>query len=82
MHIEIISELHENGDLLTFQATYPDICKKESFKRQMASNITEGLLWLHDNDIIHCNLKPYNILIDKNSEARISDFGFFKTVTS
>jgi|SRR6185437_7992135 len=39
-----------------------------------AYEICEGLLFAHKQQIIHCDLKPANILIDRG-RARITDFG-------
>lgn len=82
MQIEIISELQENGDIQSFITSNPDIARKENFKKQVANSLAEGLLLLHDNNLLHGNLKPKNILLGPNSGAIITDFGFFSTVTS
>ena len=33
-----------------------------------------GLQWIHSADIIHCDLKPQNILV-KSGQVKICDFG-------
>ncbi|KAM3135927.1 hypothetical protein pb186bvf_011917 [Paramecium bursaria] len=38
-------------------------------------NICSGMQYLHDNNICHGQLKSNNILISKNNQARIVDFG-------
>ncbi|XP_073118366.1 G-type lectin S-receptor-like serine/threonine-protein kinase LECRK3 [Elaeis guineensis] len=48
---------------------------------QVAMGIAKGLAYLHDEcatQIIHCDIKPQNILLDENLIARISDFGLAK----
>jgi len=37
-----------------------------------------GLYYLHANDIIHCDIKPGNIIIAPNSPALIADLGYAK----
>lgn len=34
-----------------------------------------GLNFIHTSGVIHRDLKPINILIDKNQDAKIGDFG-------
>lgn len=34
-----------------------------------------GIAHLHNIGIIHCNIKPNNILLTNNGDARVSDFG-------
>ncbi|KAG6781757.1 hypothetical protein POTOM_014670 [Populus tomentosa] len=50
-------------------------------RMQIAFDIARGLLYLHEecsSQIIHCDIKPQNILLDKSFSARISDFGLAK----
>ena len=46
---------------------------KEIFK-----HVCEGLQYAHSQDIIHCDLKPGNIMILENNEAKVMDFGVAK----
>ncbi|KNA25157.1 hypothetical protein SOVF_008830 [Spinacia oleracea] len=47
----------------------------------IAQGTARGLLYLHEEcstQIIHCDIKPQNILLDEYQNARISDFGLAK----
>ncbi|GMN51239.1 hypothetical protein TIFTF001_020382 [Ficus carica] len=44
-------------------------------------NITKGILYLHEEcetQIIHCDIKPENILMDEQNCTKIADFGLAK----
>ena len=42
--------------------------------KQISTQLLSGLQALHKNGIIHCNLKPSNILIDEYGNVKICDF--------
>ncbi|KAG1369774.1 G-type lectin S-receptor-like serine/threonine-protein kinase LECRK2 [Cocos nucifera] len=51
---------------------------------RIAVDVARGILYLHeecDTRIIHCDIKPQNILMDGNWTAKISDFGLAKLLT-
>ncbi|XP_054787946.1 G-type lectin S-receptor-like serine/threonine-protein kinase LECRK2 isoform X2 [Prosopis cineraria] len=48
---------------------------------QIAIGTAKGLLYLHEEcntQIIHCDIKPQNVLLDDSYTAKISDFGLAK----
>ena len=42
---------------------------------QIIKGICDGLHYLHEQRIVHADLKPANILLDDNMLPRIADFG-------
>ena len=44
------------------------------------TEITSALEYLHSLDIAYRDLKPENLLIDKEGHLKITDFGFAKIV--
>ncbi|PQP92763.1 G-type lectin S-receptor-like serine/threonine-protein kinase LECRK3 [Prunus yedoensis var. nudiflora] len=50
-------------------------------RKEIALGTARGLLYLHEecsSQIIHCDIKPQNILLDDSFTARIADFGVAK----
>lgn len=50
----------------------------ESKLLKYTRQIGEALVFVHQNNILHLDIKPSNILIDKNDNARLIDFGVSK----
>lgn len=52
---------------------------------QIALGIARGLQYLHEecsSQVIHCDIKPQNILLDHNFVPKISDFGVAKLLNT
>ncbi|KAH0651207.1 hypothetical protein KY285_031325 [Solanum tuberosum] len=52
-------------------------------RQRIITDIAKGLAYLHDEcsqKIIHLDIEPQNILLDKNFNAKISDFGLSKLI--
>ena len=47
-------------------------------KLKLALNTAKGLAFLHSKGIIHRDVKSLNVLVGKNNEVKISDFGLAK----
>ncbi|KAL5185112.1 G-type lectin S-receptor-like serine/threonine-protein kinase SD2-5 [Glycine soja] len=50
----------------------------------IALGTAKGLAYLHedcDSKIIHCDIKPENVLLDDNFRVKVSDFGLAKLMT-
>jgi eukaryotic-like serine/threonine-protein kinase len=45
-------------------------------------NITEAIAYAHDHGIVHCDLKPGNVLLDPENRPFVSDFGFAHILAS
>ncbi len=43
--------------------------------------IAEALAYVHSKGLIHCDLKPANILLDEAGHVRVADFGQSRIVT-
>ncbi|KAJ6944626.1 G-type lectin S-receptor-like serine/threonine-protein kinase LECRK2 [Populus alba x Populus x berolinensis] len=75
----LVYEFMSNGSLSSF--IFQDAKPGWKERIQIAFGVARGLLYLHEecsNQIIHCDIKPQNILLDEYYNARISDFGLAK----
>ncbi|CDP04767.1 unnamed protein product [Coffea canephora] len=76
----LVYEYMSNGSLEKF------LHKPENYptwdeRMKIACDIARGILYLHEEcetQIIHCDIKPQNILMDESRCAKISDFGLAK----
>lgn len=65
-------EYLENGSLASFLDAGP-LPIPEAVR--IAKTVLQALVHAHGRGILHCDLKPANILLDGNYEPRICDFG-------
>ncbi len=50
--------------------------------RELSSELCQGLAAIHAQDILHCDLKPGNVMVDHLGRARIADFGLARHAAS
>lgn len=61
-----------------------EVLKKESMPftprqaKQIALDIARGLDYLHQQNIVHCNVSSRNVLLNNNYQAKLSDFSVAK----
>lgn len=75
----LVYEFMKNGTLAQF--LFGELKLTWNQRTQIAIGIAKGLVYLHDEcstQIIHCDIKPHNILLDDYYSPRISDFGLAK----
>jgi len=71
-HISLVMEYFNSKTLTQFQQeTYCTLVQKLDLLQQLSS----GLAAAHKNDVIHCDLKPNNILVNDQGLLKITDFG-------
>ncbi|WOL19233.1 G-type lectin S-receptor-like serine/threonine-protein kinase LECRK1 [Canna indica] len=78
-HRLLVYEYMSKGSLTSF--LFDDVKLQWDQRVQIILGIARGLIYLHEEcstPIIHCDIKPQNVLLDDNFVARISDFGLAK----
>ncbi|KAE8145979.1 kinase domain-containing protein [Aspergillus avenaceus] len=68
----LVLEYMENGDLKTYLQTHDSI--STSLKLKWAYQIAEAVELLHRNGVIHCDIRPRNLLLDIALDIKIIDF--------
>ncbi|KXN87406.1 Cytokinesis protein sepH [Leucoagaricus sp. SymC.cos] len=71
--LSIVLEYAENGSLAHTLKAFGKL--NEKLVASYVVKILEGLHYLHQSDVVHCDLKAANILTTKNGNVKLSDFG-------
>lgn len=72
-NIYLVLDYYELGDLSKFLNKKS---LKEPFAKKYMKQLSNGLEYLYENNIMHRDLKPQNILVSKEYILKITDFGF------
>ncbi|KAJ3425513.1 aurora a [Anaeramoeba flamelloides] len=74
VRVYLVLEYAGGGEL------FKQLCKVKRFEEPLAANyiasLASALSYCHSKNVIHRDIKPENILIGKNGELKIADFGW------
>ncbi|KXN87401.1 hypothetical protein AN958_08832 [Leucoagaricus sp. SymC.cos] len=73
----LVSPWMDNGNVVIYLERKPQAARKP-----LIADIICGLLYLHNEDIVHGDLKGVNVLVDKIGRACLADFGLSTVWTS
>jgi serine/threonine protein kinase len=71
--LRIFFRYAENGSLGQLLKAFGKF--DENLVARFVKKILDGVSYLHQSHIVHCDLKAANILTDKNGNLKLSDFG-------
>ncbi|KAL7926888.1 hypothetical protein ACQKWADRAFT_92236 [Trichoderma austrokoningii] len=79
-YIGIILEYASGGELFDYILNHRYL--KDNSARRLFSQLVSGVGYLHKKGIVHRDLKLENLLLDRNRNIIITDFGFANTFDS
>ncbi|XP_021801237.1 L-type lectin-domain containing receptor kinase IX.2-like [Prunus avium] len=85
--VQLIGWCHEKGELLLVYEFMPNgsldshLLKAESLlswelRYKIVQGLASGLLYLHEQPLLHGNIKSSNVVVDSDFNAKLGDFGF------
>ncbi|MBI1310708.1 protein kinase [bacterium] len=90
-HIVGMHDFGESGGYYYFVMEFVEgVTLREAIRRKsltpaeslrVVSDICEALQFAHDQGIVHRDIKPENILLSKNGQVKIADFGLAKLLS-
>lgn len=77
-HLILVLEWMSGGDLAAILRMKGRLDRETT--QMIVAELVFGLGYLHENDIVHRDVKPSNILIDEEGHVKLTDFGLAETM--
>ncbi len=77
----ISMEFIEGRNMADLRVDEPARVFSWTFLKPLVEQLCAGLEYAHGERIIHCDLKPANLMLDKNGRLKLADFGIARTVS-
>lgn len=74
--IYLIQEYGGANSLYNYLLSRPQHRMEENEAKQFFRTIAETLKYLHERNIVHRDIKAENILLNRNKQLKLIDFGF------
>lgn len=71
-----VSDWMVNGNINEYVKAHPEVDRL-----MLLTGVPEGLVYIHNNGMIHGDLKGANILIDETGHPRLADFGLLTIIS-
>ncbi|GJE91741.1 kinase-like protein [Phanerochaete sordida] len=72
------TEWAENRCIRIYTVDHPEVLDADVYK--LLAEAAEGIIHLHENDVIHGNMKGSNILISEDGHALVTDYGLSRII--
>ncbi|KAA6398754.1 MAG: putative Serine/threonine-protein kinase AtPK1/AtPK6 [Streblomastix strix] len=69
----LVMDYQPGGDLYSLLQSFENL--DESVVKQFLAEIVVAVEFLHTHNVVHCDLKPDNLLIGSDGHIRLTDFG-------
>ena len=76
----LVLDLCDGADL--FRVLHKHGSFDEATTRAVLGQIARGLMYAHDCGVVHRDLKPGNVLVDRCGDVKLTDFGLSKLIES
>ncbi|KAG7540226.1 Serine-threonine/tyrosine-protein kinase catalytic domain [Arabidopsis thaliana x Arabidopsis arenosa] len=76
----IVTEFMTRGSIYDFLHKHKGVFKIQSLLK-VALDVSKGMNYLHQNNIIHRDLKTANLLMDEHEVVKVADFGVARVQT-
>ncbi|XP_076642183.1 polo like kinase SAK isoform X1 [Halictus rubicundus] len=80
-YVYLVLELCHNGELQRFLKTQGSCALPEEHAGRIIRQVVQGLLYLHSHQILHRDMSLSNLLLSRDMQVKIADFGLATQLT-